>query len=185
MTTTLIVTAAISSNVVSVGVVQASGLRVGFPITITGLGSPLDGDHTISAIDGLTVSWAQTTGDIGLYDCLAQLEVPVTWITTADVEDFLGFIPAAETDVAYLAASVYAAQQWAWRRRAQAGYIDHPAIVPDASAKQGTVLKAAMDYRERGSVDSFQTYESMPIAAPVGSIGQVMSLLGLNRPAIA
>jgi hypothetical protein len=192
MTTTLIRSVSVSSNVVSVGVDSAAGLAVGFPILTYGLGEEFDSEtHTVSEVvlneTGTpdTVSWEQETEDIALYDTLAQLEVPVTWITATDVENFLGFTPTADGDIAYMDAAIYAAQQWAWRRRQQAGYRDHPSIVPDASAKQGTVLKAAMDYRERGSIDSFQTYESMPITAPVGSIGQVMSLLGLNRPAIA
>lgn len=190
MTTTLIRTVSVSSNVVSVGVDSAAGISIGFPVEVQGLGEPLDGDHIVTAVtftDGEpdVITWAQTTGDIALYDTLAQLEVPVTWISSEDVIDSLGFQPSAASDLAMLDACVYSAQQWAWRRRYQAGYRDHPSIVPDAAAKNGTVLKAVMEYRERGSVDSFQTYESMPISAPVGSIGQVMSLLGLNRPAIA
>jgi hypothetical protein len=185
MTTTLIRSAAVSAAVVSVEVVNAANLYVGFPIVVSGLGEPLDGPHTISAIDGLTISWAQTTGDIALFACLAQLEVPIAWITQTDVEDFLGVAPASEADDAFLARCVESAQRWAYRRRIEAGYVDHPSIVPGPDAFDGTVLKAAMSYRERGSIDSFSGFDTGGSITPVGSIGQVKSLLGLDRAAIA
>jgi hypothetical protein len=40
-------------------------------------------------------------------------------------------------------------------------------------------------YRERGSVDSFSSFEAMNIPGTVGSMGQINRLLGVNRSQVA
>ena len=48
----------------------------------------------------------------------------------------------------------------------------------------GTGLYAMSLYRERGSVDSFQSFEAAPIAG-FGTMGQINKLLGIPRSQIA
>jgi hypothetical protein len=40
-------------------------------------------------------------------------------------------------------------------------------------------------YRERGSVDSFASFEQMGTPVPFGSNGQINRLLGVNRSQVA
>jgi hypothetical protein len=40
-------------------------------------------------------------------------------------------------------------------------------------------------YRERGSVDSFASFQDMTITAAPGTMGQIMRLLGVNRSQVA
>jgi hypothetical protein len=108
----------------------------------------------------------------------------VSWITDEDVADYLGLDLEEEAD-AYLTAATAAANDWAYRRRLSAGYTDEETTAPSESVKLGTVLYAGALYRERGSIDSFQSFQDMPVTAPIGSMGQIMRLLGINRPQVA
>jgi hypothetical protein len=40
-------------------------------------------------------------------------------------------------------------------------------------------------YRQRGSVDSFASFEAMGSGAPTASMGEIMRLLGINRSQVA
>ncbi len=104
------------------------------------------------------------------------------WITPADVTVALG---AGPVDAAWLDQVVPAADAWAQRRRATAGYDDDPAVVPSADVKTGTVLYAVALYRERSSADSFVSFDELA-AGPVvvGAMGQIKRLLGIGRAAV-
>jgi hypothetical protein len=79
---------------------------------------------------------------------------------------------------------VEAANAFAYRRRQAAGYFDSLSTVPGADVKLGTVLYAASQYRTRGSIDGYQSFESMSVGANTIGLGQVMQLLGTNRPQV-
>lgn len=112
-------------------------------------------------------------------------EPTVTWITSANVTEFLGIATATANDTAFLATCVAAANMWAYRKRVEANYHDDVDLVPDAAVKLGTVLYAAGLYRERGSVDSFASFEEMSSGQPpFGSMGRIKQLLGINRPSV-
>jgi hypothetical protein len=57
--------------------------------------------------------------------------------------------------------------------------------VPGGDVKLGTVMFAGSLYRERGSVDSFASFEQMGNPVPFGSSGQINRLLGVNRSQVA
>jgi hypothetical protein len=108
----------------------------------------------------------------------------VSWITAADVTVALG--AATVIDVAWLDQVVPAADAWAQRKRAEAGYTaDTPDVAPDAAVKAGTVLYAVALYRERASADSFASFDELA-AGPVvvGAMGQIKRLLGIGRAAV-
>jgi hypothetical protein len=44
---------------------------------------------------------------------------------------------------------------------------------------------AASLYRERGSIDSFQSFQDMTVSAPVASMGRINQLLGIKRSQVA
>lgn len=111
--------------------------------------------------------------------------MPVTWATADDVVDALGSAPSAPGDVAHLDRCTAAANAFAFRRRAQAGYVDDPAAAPGDDALLGVVTYAVALWRERGAVDSFTSFDAYAAAAvPSSTFGQVLRLLGIGRPAV-
>jgi hypothetical protein len=116
-----------------------------------------------------TVTWTQTC----------------TWISNQNVLDWLGISPATSNDTTFVTACVAAANDWAFRKRVEAGYSDALSASPNASATLGATMYAGSLYRQRGSVDSFASFEAMGTAAPTASMGEIMRLLGINRSQVA
>jgi hypothetical protein len=108
-----------------------------------------------------------------------------SWITSVDVTSWLGIEVATANDTAFIAVCVSAANSWAYRKRREAGYTDSLSTAPDGAAKLGTINFAAMQYRSRGSVDSYASFDSMGMGAPTMSLGQIMALLGCGKPQVA
>lgn len=110
----------------------------------------------------------------------------VTWIVAADVLAWLGIDVATANDTAFVTTCVNASNAWCYRKRREAGYIDSMATVPHADVKLGAIMYAATLYRERGSVDSFASFDSMAIgASPSATLGRIMQLLGCGRAQVA
>jgi len=111
-----------------------------------------------------------------------------TWSTVANVEDWLGFTvvnPSSDFDL--LTIAVAAANQYAYRKRAEAGYFDASlSVVPSQDVLLGTIMYAGALYRERGSIDQYASFDPLATGTTTGgSMGQIMRLLGVNRPAVA
>lgn len=119
--------------------------------------------------DAGTLTWTQTC----------------TWIIANDVLAWLGISAATANDTTFVGACTDAANAFAFRRRKEASYYDSLTTVPSADVKLGTIMYAGALYRERGSVDSFQSFADMGVTAPMGSMGQIMRLLGVNRAVVA
>jgi hypothetical protein len=111
-------------------------------------------------------------------------EPSITWITTADVTEWLGIATATANDTAFLAKCVAAANVWCYRRRSESNYHDDVDAVPDDAVKLGTILYAATLYRERGSVDSFASFDDMAASPQFGSMTRIKQLLGIGRPSV-
>lgn len=110
----------------------------------------------------------------------------VTWIVAADVLAWLGIDTATANDTAFVTTCVNASNAWCYRKRREAGYIDSMSTVPSADVKLGATMYAATLYRERGSVDSFASFDSMAISAsPSATLGRIMQLLGCGRAQVA
>lgn len=104
------------------------------------------------------------------------------WTTTAEVADALG-IPVLDDSM--LNTCTAAANAWAFRRRQKAGYVDDPDIDPGPDVAYGTTLYAVALYRERGSADSFASFDAFQAGiTPIGGFGQVNRLLGIPRPQV-
>jgi hypothetical protein len=86
-----------------------------------------------------------------------------TWATPADVADALG--GTADPADTFLIACTDAANAYAWRRRDEAGYVDDPAVSPGPDATMGVTVYAVALYRERGSVDSYASFEQFGAGA--------------------
>ena len=107
------------------------------------------------------------------------------WCSSADVESWLGIDVATANDTAFIAVCVSASNSWCYRKRREAGYTDSLSAAPDGAAKLGAINYAAMQYRSRGAVDGYSSFDSMGMGTPTMSLGQIMALLGCGRPQVA
>lgn len=166
---------------------DATGFHAGAYAYLFGCGAGVDGPRQLTAVNGNEISFPVSIADTttALEPAAGTADIAVTWITDEDTETFIGVTPAGEADAAYLAAVTDAANEWAYRRRYAAGYADAPTVVPSSPVKAGTTMMAGSLYRERGSIDTFASFEAMGTAQPIGNMGQILRLLGINRPAVA
>lgn len=183
-----IVTASLTSTVITLVLASVDGLEVGEAVRVYNTGEArIDGRHFITTItaETKTITTTGTGPDIPPFNPLAASLVELTtWVDDETVELFLGFDPTDQGDIDFLSLCVEAANDFGYRRRAAAGYVDSRTVIPNPSAKQGVILYAAALYRERGSIDSFQSFNDQVIPGMTGSMGQIMRLLGINRPAV-
>ena len=198
------------SNVAVVQTLESTDIAIGQSITLTGLGHGLNGTHIVFAVPTYYLIDVDEEGDYiydpdviipnqllfqdagddlerSAADPVGSLDWnPVcTWIDVADLTEFLGISGATANDTAFMTSSVNASNAWSFKRRVQAGYHDSLTSVPDAAVKAGVVLMAASLYRERGSIDSFQSFQDMTVSAPVASMGRINQLLGIKRSQVA
>ena len=189
---------------------EDTDIGIGQSITLSGLGHGLNGTHIVRAVPTFLFMGTDYEGDfvydpdiiipnqLLFYDADGDLErsaaIPTgtltwtqtcTWITAADVLAWLGISVATANDTAFVGSCTDAANAFAFRRRKEAGYFDSLTTVPGADVKLGTTMLAGALYRERGSVDSFASFEAMNIPGSVGSMGQINRLLGVNRSQVA
>lgn len=108
----------------------------------------------------------------------------VAWTTPAAVQAALGPSVVFDTDP-FADAVVEAANDWCFRKRAEAGYADvadDDAPAPSGDVAMGATLYAVSLWRERGSTDGFQSFEDLAGFTPVaGTSGRVRQLLGVGR----
>lgn len=109
--------------------------------------------------------------------------MPVDWTDRHAVLRALGPSSGAAGD-AYLDDVVAAANARAYTMRAAAGYID-PADgpAPSADVALGATMLAVGLYRERGSADTYASFDELGAGyVPTGAgYGQVRRLLGIGR----
>lgn len=201
-----------SQVVDNVGVIQTltpTPVEIGDTISISSMGA-WNGTYTVTAVPQYLFTGVDQYGDY-LYDTAVLLPnqiafartaddqartptagtltytVTVTWITVGDVEDWLGFTltnPSADYDLLVLGTA--AANYWCWNRRREAGYSDSTSTAPNNSAKLAAVMYAGYLYRMRGSIDQYASFDPLATGAPVGgSFGDILRLLGCNRPQVA
>jgi hypothetical protein len=176
------------TNIATLTLDDATGLVTGEHVHIYNINYQLDGDHILLSVDLATdtVTFADNGDDLAEVTVDGILVEEVTWIDADDVEEYLGYTPTAlSDDEKFLENCVSAANAWAYRRRRSAGYKDNPTVAPGGAAKLGTILLAGAMFRQKGSVDGFQSYQDMTINAATGNYGEVMRLLGVNRAQVA
>jgi hypothetical protein len=185
-------------------------IAVGQSVSVSGLGHDLNGTHVIIAVPQYLFLGVTSQGDLDFnYDeiipnQLAFIDagdvlqrsaadpfgtltwtITPTWTSSALVVEFLGISAATANDTAFIATCVNAANAYCFRKRVEAGYFDSASTSPSSDVTLGTTLYAAALYRERGSIDSFQTYETMPVGGQVVNMGRIHQLLGVNRSQVA
>jgi len=198
----------VTDNHMVVQTLEETDIGTGQSVTLAGLGATLNGTYTVYAVPTYLFLGVDEEGN-HLYDyeviitnqlLLQKTHADVargsvngtltwtttaTWITDADVVAWLGIASATANDTAFITTAVNAANAYAYRRRREAGYYDSLSTVPSADVKLGTIMFAGGLYRERGSVDSFASFEQMGTPVAFGSNGQINRLLGVNRSQVA
>ena len=183
-------------------------LEVGQSITVAGVDATFNGTYTVRALPQYLFEGVDTEGDL-LYDANIPIANQVlyartaadvertaasgtltststcTWISATDVEDWLGIGTATSADAAFLTICASSASQFCWRRRMEAGYVDSLTTVPSQDVKLGTIMYGGALYRQRGSMDSFASFQSMGTAPVMGLNGMIRQLLGIDRPQVA
>ena len=200
-------------NFAVVATLQPNEITVGQSFTVAGMGAPFDGTFTAYALPQYLYTGLSTQGDLEfdparlipnqiIYKATGSnvdrtaatgtvtftVLSSCTWITLADLEDYLGTtITNPSSDYDFATICVAAANAYAYRKRREAGYFDGSlSTVPSQDVRLGTIIYAGQTYKSRASIDQFASYETMATAAPVGSsMGEIMRLLGVNKPAVA
>ena len=183
-------------------------LVVGGSFTVATVGAPFNGTFTVYAIPEYLFIGVDDQGDL-LYD----YEVPVpnqvlysctgsnvqrtaasgtitftetcTWITAAQIEDWLGIGVATAADQAFLTVCASAVNAMAFRRRVEAGYFDSLTTSPSGDVTLGVIMWGGALYRARGSIDVFASFNEMGTAPTVGLSPMIKQLLGIDRPQVA
>ena len=187
---------------------EDTDITTGQSITVASVGNSMDGTYTVISTEPYEFLGVGTEGDLEFdYDIIRTNQLiyknagsdlsrravtagtitwapTCTWVTAAETADWLGIDWTDQDDTAFLDICVAAANDFAYRRRRSARYADSHVLVPNNSARLGTIMYAAALFRERGSLDSFQSFDAMQMTAPTGSMGQILRLLGCNRAAV-
>lgn len=183
-------------------------LEVGQSIVVAGVDATFNGNYVVRALPQYAYTGIDTQGDL-IYDVNIPIANQVlyarvaddvgrtaatgtltytpicTWISATDVEDWLGIGTATAGDAAFLTIAAASSSQFCWRRRMEAGYIDSLTTVPSQDVKLGTVMYGGALYRQRGSMDSFASFQSLGTAPVMGLNGMIRQLLGIDRPQVA
>jgi hypothetical protein len=196
------------SNYAVLQLLTPAELEVGQSITVAAVDATFNGTYTIRSLPSYEyigiddegdlefnplitipnqVLYARTAADVTRQAASGTLTATptATWISASDIEDWLGIGTATSADAAFLTICASSASQFCWRRRTEAGYVDSLTTVPSQDVKLGTIMYGGALYRQRGSMDSFASFQSMGTAPVMGLNGMIRQLLGIDRPQVA
>ena len=183
-------------------------IEVGASVVITGVDATFNGTYIVYALPQYAFMGVDDEGDL-LFDPLVTIPNQVLyaktasdvartaasgtltitqvaqWITSANLEDWIGIGTATAADAAFLTVCAAAASQFCWRRRMEAGYVDSLTTVPSQDVFLGTQMYGGALYRQRGSVDQFASFQNMGVTPVMGLNGMIRQLLGIDRPQVA
>lgn len=183
-------------------------LVVGGTFTVGSVAVPFNGTFTVYALPEYLFIGVDDEGDL-----LFNYEIPVanqvlyactgadvqrtastgtitftetcTWVTAAQIEDWLGIGTASALDTAFLTQCALAANSLAFTRRQEAGYIDSLTTVPNGQVSLGTISLGGFFYRQRGAVTDFASFDGLAAGTSTGLSPAIKMLLGIPRPAVA
>jgi hypothetical protein len=183
-------------------------IEVGASVVITGVDATFNGTYIVYALPQYAFMGVDDEGDL-LFDPLVTIPNQVlyaktasdvartaasgtltitqvcTWVTAANLEDWIGIGTATAADAAFLTVCAAAASQFCWRRRMEAGYVDSLTTVPSQDVFLGTQMYGGSLYRQRGSIDQFASFQNMGVTPVMGLNGMIRQLLGIDRPQVA
>jgi hypothetical protein len=198
----------LTSNYAVLQLLTPAELEVGQSITVAAVDATFNGTYTIRSLPSYEyigiddegdlefnplitipnqVLYARTAADVARQAASGTLTATptATWISASDIEDWLGIGTATAADATFLTICASSASQFCWRRRMEAGYVDSLTTVPSQDVKLGTIMYGGALYRQRGSMDSFASFQSMGTAPVMGLNGMIRQLLGIDRPQVA
>jgi hypothetical protein len=198
----------LTSNYAVLQLLTPAELEVGQSITVAAVDATFNGTYTIRSLPSYEyigiddegdlefnplitipnqVLYARTAADVARQAASGTLTSTPTcsWITATDIEDWLGIGTATAADATFLTICAASTNQFCWRRRMEAGYVDSLTTVPSQDVKLGTIMYGGALYRQRGSMDSFASFQSMGTAPVMGLNGMIRQLLGIDRPQVA
>jgi hypothetical protein len=183
-------------------------IELGASVVLAGVDATFNGTYTVRALPQYLYVGIDSEGDL-LYDpnipianqvLVAKTASDVartaasgtltitqtcTWVTAANIEDWLGIGTATAADAAFLTVCAAASSQFAWRRRMEAGYVDSLTTVPSQDVFLGTQMYGGALFRQRGSIDQFASFQNMGVTPVMGLNGMIRQLLGIDRPQVA
>jgi hypothetical protein len=183
-------------------------IELGASVVLAGVDATFNGTYTVRALPQYLYVGIDSEGDL-LYDPNIPIANQVlvaktaddvartaasgtltitqvcTWVTAANLEDWIGIGTATAADAAFLIVCAAASSQFAWRRRMEAGYVDSLTTVPSQDVFLGTQMYGGALYRQRGSVDQFASFQNMGVTPVMGLNGMIRQLLGIDRPQVA
>lgn len=107
------------------------------------------------------------------------------WTSPTLIASYLG--DTVDPADAYLATCAAAADAFARRRRAGAGYDDDPdpaSSAPTPDVELGTTMYGGVLFRERGSADSYASFDETTGFTTTGAWPRVKQLLGIGRATV-
>ena len=185
-------------------------IAVGQSITVSSVDATFNGTYIVRALPQYLFLGTDTEGDL-LYD----FDIPIanqvlyaktasnveriaatgtitytqtcTWVTAAQLITYLGVqITDPSDDYTLITQAVSAGNNFAYRRRQEAGYIDSLTTSPGGDATLGTLMYCAALWRSRGSLENtFASFDGMGTAPQQSLTPIVKQLLGIDRPACA
>jgi hypothetical protein len=211
MATLTVISKQLTDNYAVLQTLTNNEIVVGGSITVASVGTPFNGTFVVRALPAYKFIGVDDQGDLQfdvdvpietylnqvLYPCTGSdvlrgaasgtitYGVTCTWATTQNVLDWLGISVASAEDQAFVASCKNAANQVAYRRRQESGYIDSATVHPSDDVLLGTIMLAGAYYRARGSMDQFASFSDMGTAPTVGITPTIMQLLGISRPQVA
>jgi hypothetical protein len=185
-------------------------IAVGESITVAGVDATFNGTYTVRALPQYRYVGVDTQGDL-LYDINEPIANQVlysrtasdvdrvaatgtvtytltcTWVTAAQLITYLGVqITNPSDDYTLITQAVSAGNQFCYRRRQEAGYIDSLTTSPGGDQTLGTLMYCAALWRSRGSLENaFASFDGMGTAPQQSLTPIVKQLLGIDRPACA
>ena len=183
-------------------------IAVGQSITVAAVDATFNGTYTVYALPEYLYIGTDAEGDL-VYDYNVAIQNQVlyarsgddltrtaatgtvtytqtcTWITAAQIEDWLGIGTATAADTTFLTQCASAANAFCYRRRQEAGYVDSLTTVPSGDVALGSIQYGGMLYRQRGSIDQFSSFGDGGAVSVTGLSGVIKQLLGIDRPQVA
>ena len=197
-------------NYACISTLESTEIALGESVVVSGLAAPFAGTFTVLAlpqylfigVDGITGELLydenQPVPNQILYACTGtSVEFVVdysgtvtytqvcSWITAANIEDWIGIGTATAADTTFLTQCASAANQFCYRRRQECGYFDSLTTSPSSDCTLGTMMYGVALYRQRGAISDFASFYGMSTGSTTGLSPMIKQLLGVDRPQVA
>ena len=198
------------NNYACISTLESTEIALGESVTVSGLAAPFAGTFTVLALPQyLFIGVDGTTGELLydenqpvpnqiLYACTGtSVEFVVdysgtvtytqvcSWITAANIEDWIGIGTATAADTTFLTQCASAANNFIYRRRQECGYFDSLTTSPSGDVTLGTIMYGGALYRQRGAITDFASFDGMSTGSTTGLSPIIKQLIGVDRPQVA